>query len=84
MQLRDYLTSKDVTPAQFADRIGVSLVTVNRYLAGTRRPEWHVLGRIVKATDGLVTANDFLADQIDEHSSVGNRRRPPSEAVAAV
>jgi len=85
MKLRDYLSSRGLTTADFAALIGVSQASVSRYASGARRPEWNVLTRIVKATDGLVTANDWLADPQEMHSrSQGNARRPPSEAVAAV
>lgn len=80
MKLHDYLTSKNITPARFAGQIGVSHVSVTRYLAGTRRPVWTVLRRIVKATDGQVTANDFMADP---PRTRGNAPRPQTEAVAA-
>lgn len=84
MKLRDYLTSQGITPAQFAAQIGVNQVSVTRYLAGTRRPVWTVISRIVKVTDGRVTANDFMAEgRKTQRRSRGNGSRPPSEAAAA-
>lgn len=62
MTLQEYLTANSLSSQQFAEIIGVSRITVNRYLAGTRRPELAVLYRIIKVTDGLVTADSFLSE----------------------
>ena len=84
MKLRDYLSSHGLTTADFAEVIGVSQASVSRYASGARRPEWTVLGRIVMATNGRVTANDFMVDEEELKAiSRGNGGRPLSEAVAA-
>lgn len=61
MSLREYLDQKQLTPEAFGGQIGVSRITVGRYLDGTRRPSWKVLPRIIEVTDGQVTANSFLS-----------------------
>lgn len=65
--LSEYLKLADATADEqaerirrFAARIKVDVVTVRRYLSGSRRPSWEVLPRIVKETKGAVTADDFM------------------------
>lgn len=59
MQLSTYLQREHLTREQFARLIGVSPVTVYRWLTGDRFPYRH-LDQITKATGGKVTANDFV------------------------
>lgn len=61
MELRSYLIQHDVAVADFADRIGVTVSALYRYLHGERRPNADVLKRIHQATGGLVQPNDFFA-----------------------
>ena len=58
--LNDYMRKSKMTVAEFADAIGVSTMTVYRYLSGERRPSWEILPKIVAATGGKVTADSFL------------------------
>ena len=60
MRLTDFLADRGIKDSDFADTIGVNRMTLWRYKSGDRRPEWDVLKRIVHATDGHVTPNDFL------------------------
>lgn len=60
MQLQQYLETTQTSRAQFASEIGVSVETVRRYLSGERFPDWSVIPRIIAATNGNVTANDFI------------------------
>jgi len=61
MKLTDYLAGHNISDADFAASIGVSRQSVHRYKTGDRAPEWPVLAKIRDATDGAVTADDFLA-----------------------
>lgn len=70
MKLHLYLSENKITEAAFAEAIGVTRISVARYKAG-RVPEAEVMDRIIEATSGAVTPNDFF----DLPS--------PSEAVAA-
>ena len=63
MTLDRFLASQEITRAAFAARIGVSRVTLQRYLAGDRFPRPDVLRRIATVTEGAVTANDFIASR---------------------
>lgn len=60
MKLSDYLTERGISVSDFATTIGVSHASVSRYVGGTRRPEWGILGKISTATNGAVNANDFV------------------------
>lgn len=61
MKLTEYLVERSETIGSFAGRIDVSHETVRRYVREERRPDWKVLEKIAAATDGKVTANDFIA-----------------------
>lgn len=74
MQLLEYLYQNFETPRSFGSKIGVkSPATIYRYIQGTRFPCTRILKKIEKATNGEVTANDFLSA-----SSVGT---PAQEAA---
>lgn len=60
MRLQTYLERNDLLIADFADRIGVSPQSVHRYLSGERVPRRDVMERILVATGGDVSANDFF------------------------
>lgn len=59
MKLRQYLKENGIKVVDFADSIGVSPVSVNRYMKGERIPEKHVMGRIIAATGGKVNPSSF-------------------------
>jgi hypothetical protein len=58
-KLSEYLQTQGVSETDMARQIGVSQVAVNRYRRGERIPEAAIMARIVQATDGAVTPNDF-------------------------
>lgn len=59
MKLRDWLSQRNVSEARFADDLGTSQGTVNRYVRGERIPRPVIMARITAATQGAVTATDF-------------------------
>lgn len=65
MNLRSYLTASGISESAFGAQIGVSQAAVNRYVRRARIPTQQVMARIVEATDGQVTANDFYAQTDD-------------------
>lgn len=65
MTVDEWLRTNDVTEAEFAERIGSSQAAVNRYRKG-RIPEPRVMRRILTATAGAVTPNDFYGLQKSE------------------
>jgi transcriptional regulator with XRE-family HTH domain len=61
MTLRDYLDREGLTLAAFAKRIGTDHArTVERYAKGLTIPDRQMMPRIVDATGGQVTPNDFF------------------------
>lgn len=60
MKLSDYLTANSLTAAAFASKIGRHRSTVIRLIGGNVRPDRETVERILAATDGQVTPNDFF------------------------
>ena len=60
MKLSAYLRLTDTTMQAFAARIGVSNPTVHRWCHGKAFPAWEKIPAIEAATDGAVTAEDFV------------------------
>ena len=60
MKLKEYLKLNRITNKDFSKVIGISPVSLSRYISGERLPEKKILNKIFKLTDGLVDANDFF------------------------
>lgn len=60
MKLGPYLSKEKITPGVFAEKIGVSVQAVHRYIADDRVPKLDVMKRIVEQTGGQVQPNDFF------------------------
>lgn len=65
MKLSEWLHANNVSPAEFAGRLGVHRSTVGRWIdpRSGARPDWEVVPKITEATGGAVTANDFLGEE---------------------
>jgi transcriptional regulator with XRE-family HTH domain len=61
MKLADYIARKRMTQEAFADLVGVSQVSIARYIRGHRIPRPEVIQKIHRVTNGRVTANDFIS-----------------------
>lgn len=61
MKLADFLRTKEIKAADFARQIGVSRQNVSRWALGNVIPRPDEMRRIIEATDGEVTPNDFFA-----------------------
>lgn len=61
MKLQDYLKHSHQTLTVFSETVGVSEVSMGRYAAGKRVPRPAIMRRIVEASGGAVTANDFFS-----------------------
>ena len=59
MKLSEYI-NEETSVADFAALIGVTRQTVYIWLGGKAYPTRRSMKRIVEATDGAVTANDFF------------------------
>lgn len=60
MKLADWLREQGLTQEAFGRRIEVQPQSVYRYCSGKRVPDDDVMRRIIAATDGAVTPNDFF------------------------
>lgn len=62
MKLADWIAESGLTQKAFAERVGVSQGRIAQIISGGY-PRKGLAARIALATDGKVTANDFVADQ---------------------
>lgn len=60
MKLDTYLNENDLTETDFGRRIGLSQSQVNRIRNDKSWPSKGIMERIASATNGAVTANDFV------------------------
>jgi transcriptional regulator with XRE-family HTH domain len=75
MKLDEWLKAKKMTSAEFARSSGIgNKQAVHKYRHGERFPTPENLRRIHVATEGTVTANDFL----DQHAPPESSATPPS------
>ncbi len=66
MTLKSYLKMKGIKPDDFADSVGFSKGGVLKWISGERYPRHEAISKIMEATNGAVTANDFQ-EQIRSH-----------------
>jgi len=62
LKLDAYLAAKGLSQKQFGEQIQRSQQAISRYCAG-RAPDAQTMRRIIAATSGQVTANDFFDAQ---------------------
>lgn len=60
MTLNDYLSAHDISPAEFGRLVGASEHGVRKWQRGERVPRPDAMRLITLATEGAVTANDFI------------------------
>lgn len=60
MKLEAYLAENDMSPSGFAQKIGMPASTIWRILKGSRAPRLVTVALIERATNGRVTASDFI------------------------
>lgn len=65
MKLASYLAANEISEADFAAKIGVARETVNKLKNGQLWLSSETAERILRATGGEVTPNDFLAHRIE-------------------
>lgn len=78
VKLGRYISREKITYEAFGKRIGRDHTAVSRYVNGKRLPNRVTMRKIIDATGGAVTANDFL-DEMPKP----NRRRVTSAPGAA-
>lgn len=62
MTLKEYLSEHNQTAAGFAAQHGFPQSTFYKWFYGLRQPRLEHMAKIEAATNGLVTARDFLGD----------------------
>lgn len=62
MDLKTYLKTNRLTETAFAEKLGVSQVTINRYVLRKRFPSPEMILRIAEATGGKVKVADWYAE----------------------
>lgn len=62
MKLEAFLSETGITNAAFGRQIGRDASSVSRLRRGETRPDWETAAKIAQATNGAVTANDFMPD----------------------
>lgn len=84
MQLREYLIVHGLSGAGFARKIGVRKMSVSRYARRLRIPSSDIMARIVAATGGQVTANDFYGPAGTAEGASGPAAKGTAGASPAV
>lgn len=69
MTLSQWIAKEGVSMADFGQRVCASHSTVSRLCSGKLRPSMSLMERILKATGGDVTPNDFLPDGVAERAA---------------
>lgn len=66
MRLNEYLQAHNLTPADFAERIGdVTSEAVRLWAAGRRMPEVRFIQRIMEVTRNKVTLQDLFDARVE-------------------
>ena len=65
MKLKEYLKFNNISNKDFSEKIGISAVSLSRYISGDRLPEKSIINKIHHITDKLVSANDFYIEDGD-------------------
>lgn len=60
MRLSEFLAKNQMSPEQFAGRVGVHPTTIYRLLSGATIPKRQNLKRIIEATEGEVDISDLM------------------------
>jgi len=62
MRLSEWMQTHGHDDDAFGAAVGVDRATISRIRRGLNRPSWELAGRIKLATEGAVTADDFLPE----------------------
>ncbi len=82
MKLKSYLKLFNISNVDFSKVIGVSNVSLSRYISGERLPERRILNKIFESTNGLVDANDFFLQSIPSDELQESQKRELENMIA--
>ena len=60
MDLKTYISEQGCSLHTFGQQVGVTQSAVSRWLCGNRSPSPAMMRKIMEATNGAVTPNDFF------------------------
>jgi transcriptional regulator with XRE-family HTH domain len=84
MTLKDWLAANEMSDAEFARRSGIGQrALVQKYRRGDMRPSIKNVERIRVATNGAVTANDFVAQRVAAMRANDEAANTPTAAESA-
>lgn len=66
MKIAQYLQANNITQTAFAEKIGVTQASMNRYVRGERTPSAGKMNAIHMATKGAVTLSDWVKDDLSQ------------------
>jgi len=69
-RLETYLTVNKISQTEFAETVGSTPSTICRIISGKRFPGRALASRIVRATNGVVTAGDLFGFDVSGASSL--------------
>ncbi|TIU66266.1 MAG: helix-turn-helix transcriptional regulator [Mesorhizobium sp.] len=69
MKLAQYLSDNKITQLVFAEKVGVSQVTINRYVKGERFPDFEMIEKIFQASDKQVTVTDWYQQAAEDRAA---------------
>lgn len=73
MTLNEYLRVHKLTAREMSRRLGVKDSTMSRYLHRQRQPEWSVLERLVRLTEGAIREADFFREPWEPPTNNGKQ-----------
>ena len=74
MNLKQYLKLQKISNNSFSKLLGISPVSLSRYISGERFPEKNILINIYNHTEGFVTPNDFCFENFKENNEIKNEK----------
>ena len=74
MNLKKYLKLQKISNNSFSKLLGISPVSLSRYISGERFPEKNILINIYNLTEGFVTPNDFCFENFKENNVIKNEK----------
>jgi transcriptional regulator with XRE-family HTH domain len=69
MKLAQYLSDNKITQLALAEKVGVTQVTINRYVKGERFPDPEMIEKIFQATGQKVSVTDWYKQAAEDRAA---------------